>query len=150
MTGMVNSGSKSWKYAAATAVDRPMKAAKANQWRMPTQVHCSMRVWPKVSFSIVNVRPTGLPVRPGAGWPLRITPSIADTARAVRAMATTEMASEITIATICMGEAPLVCRFRTRTGARAEPIANFGDGEPKASLTTGAGDRADARDPTGR
>ena len=57
-------------------------------------------MWRKVSFSIVAERPTGLPVRPGAGWPWRITPSIELTARTVSAIATTLTAIEMMIATV--------------------------------------------------
>ena len=56
MTGQAKSGSKSWKYAASTAVQRNRNAAKTNQCMMPTQCHCSIRVWRNVSLSIVAAR----------------------------------------------------------------------------------------------
>src|SRR6476469_11233842 len=70
----------------------------------PTQCHWSIRGWRNVSLSIVAARPDGLPLRPGAGWPERITPSIRRTAGTRRATAATVSANETTIAKICMGD----------------------------------------------
>src|SRR3712207_8513265 len=47
-----------------------------NQWRTPTRVHCSIRVWARVSLTIVAVRAPGWSVRPGAGCPRRTTETI--------------------------------------------------------------------------
>ena len=69
---------------------------------MPTQCHWSIRVWRNVSFSIVTARAPGLSLRPGAGWPVRITPSIRRTAGTSMATAATVSANETTIAKICM------------------------------------------------
>ena len=53
-------------------------------------------------MSIVAARPVGFSLRPGAGWPVRITPSIRRTAGTSIATATMVRANETTIANICM------------------------------------------------
>ena len=54
-----------------------------------------------VSLSIVTLRPAGLSVR-RAGWPTFITPMMLRIARTNRAMPTTAIASETTMAKVCM------------------------------------------------
>ncbi len=79
---------------------------------MPTQCHWSIRVWRKVSLSIVAVRPAGLSLRPAAGWLARITPSIRRTAGTSSATAATVRANETTIANNCMEKCSSVGAYR--------------------------------------
>ena len=102
MTGSRNAGSNSCPYAVTSVRNSSPKPTKTNQCATPTSVHCSIRVWPSVSRSIVSVRCAGAPVR-GSGWPRRTTRTISATARATRATATSVTASETTIAAVCMG-----------------------------------------------
>ena len=69
---------------------------------IPTQCHWSIRVWRNVSLSIVTVRLAGWSLRFSAGWPWRSTRSIPRTATTSAATATIVMASETTMAKICM------------------------------------------------
>ena len=102
-----------------------MNPAYTNQCMIPTQCHCSIRVWSSVSLSMVTVRRPGWSVRGVAAWPWRITPSIWRTARTTATTATTVMTSETTMAKICMERDSLERRqsgkVRRRT-ARGEPI----------------------------
>ena len=59
-----------------------------------------------------RVRPVGLSLRPGAGWPLRMTPSMRRTAGTSRATAATVSANERTIAKICMKGCSSVGAYR--------------------------------------
>ncbi len=77
-----------------------MKPRYTNQCMIPTHVHCSMRVWRKVSLTIVIVRRTGSPVRPVAGWPTLTVPTIDRTAWVVSTTATAVKPRETTMAKI--------------------------------------------------
>jgi hypothetical protein len=63
---------------------------KTNQWATPMPVHCSIRVWPMVSLSMVAARVRWWPARVWSGAPSRTTRKMAATARANRATANTE------------------------------------------------------------
>ncbi len=71
------------------------------QWAMPTLVHCSIRVWRRVSFTVVTRRRPGESVRT-AGWPSRITLTWCTIVRTKSGTATRVMANETTMAKICM------------------------------------------------
>ena len=83
------------------------KPMKTNQWPAPIQVHCSIRVCPRVSFSMVTVRAPLSSVR-AIGWPILTVAMIERIALTNKAMPTAAMASDTTMAKICM-EAPVCC-----------------------------------------
>ena len=101
ISGSAKCASKSWPKAVTRVKNSSPKPTKTNQWPMPTQVHWSIRVCSNDSLRSVTVRPAGLSVR-AAGWPTFITPMIVRIARTNRAMPTTAIASETTMAKICM------------------------------------------------
>ena len=73
-----------------------------NQWPAPIQVHWSIRVCPRVSLSMVVQRAPLSSVRPTAGWPILIVAMIVRIALTNRAMPTAAIASDTTMARICM------------------------------------------------
>ncbi len=89
-----------------------MKPAKTNQCITPIHVHCSIRVWPSVSLNIVASRRPRWSLRVPSGWPVRMTPSIERTAVTASPTAMAVMASETTIAMICMRWSSSVRRVR--------------------------------------
>ena len=99
--GIAKWASKSWPNAVTRVKNSSPKPMKTNQCAEPTSVHWSIRVCPRVSLSIVAVRAPGRSVR-RAGCPVRITPSIPRIALTNRAMPTAVMASETTMAKICI------------------------------------------------
>ena len=125
ISGSAKCASKSWPNAVTRVKNKQPKPTNTNQCATPTNVHWSIRVWPRVSLSIVTVREPGLSVR-ATGWPTLITPMMVRIARTNRAMPTAAMARETTMAKICM-ERVLLVRLSRRPVPRAlpEPIAAY-------------------------
>ena len=111
------------------------KPTNTNQCAAPTTLHCSIRVWPRVSLNIVAHRARGESLRPTAGWPSLTTPTIWAAALANSATATAVMTNDTTIARICMRS----CSLRARRCGWAERTPT-GPG-----LVTGAGTGAGYR-----
>src|SRR3954447_6871068 len=74
-----------------------------NQWATPMLDHLSIRVWPRLSTSIVLMRSANGPVRVPSGWPVRMILSIARTARVTATVATIRKRTLIVPRTICSG-----------------------------------------------
>ena len=76
ISGSANSASNSCPNAVTSVKNKKPNPTKTNQCAIPTCDHCSIRVWPRVSLSIVTQRRPGWSVRPTAGWPVRTTATI--------------------------------------------------------------------------
>ena len=117
--GSAKLGENSWPKAVSRVKKSSPKPTMTNQCAAPTQVHWSIRVWPRDSLSRVTVRPIGSSERV-AGWPTLITPIISRIALTNRVMPTAAMASETTMARTCMRCAPrLRCASEGTTAPRA-------------------------------
>ena len=99
--GSAKVGLKSWPNAVTSVKNSSPKPMKMNQCPAPTQCHCSIRVWPSDSLSMVAVRRPGLSLR-AAGCPTFSTAMIWRMALTKRAVPTAAIASETTMAKICM------------------------------------------------
>ena len=101
ITGSTQCGSNNWPNAVTRVRNSPMNPNATNQCRTPTWLHCSIRVWPRVSLASVAERRPGLSVRP-AGWPSLMTDTMCPIVLPNSATPTAVTASETTMARICI------------------------------------------------
>ena len=78
-----------------------MKPNETNQCSDADVLHCSIRVWPSVSLASVTLRCPGLSVRP-TGWPSLMTDTMCPIVLPNNATPTAAIASETTMARICI------------------------------------------------
>ena len=126
ITGSSNAGLTLSPYASARVNTSAPKPTMTNQCAAPTIVHLSIRVWPRVSASMVRSRAPLVVNRSGSGWPSRTTRRIRSTARTSRATATTVATSATGAVTSCTGPmgTPSGVRIYRRSIVRRLPTGN--------------------------
>src|SRR3954447_1841931 len=100
--GSAKCASKSCPNAVTRVRNSSPKPMNTNQCPIPTAVHCSIRVCPRVSLSMLAQRAALSSLRPTAGWPILTVAMIERIARTNKAIPTTAMVRDTTMAKICM------------------------------------------------